>query len=226
MTQATPFGLILLLVGTSLGVAQPRDERKEQDEALDTIRRAGGKVYYDYQRLKGNKPNLYDPKAKPKDPNGFHRVVLVDLRDTKVTDDDLKLLDKLPCLENLDLTNTRITGAGLVHLRGLKNLRVLGLWKTQVDDAGLEHLKGLTKLWSLVLDETKVTDAGLAHLKGLTGLEEWLGLTDTMISDDGVKYLTALTKLRHLNLRRTQVTATGVATLRGVLLNTEISFGP
>ena len=38
----------------------------------------------------------------------------VSLRDTKVTDDDLKILVKLPHLENLDLSHTRITGAGLV----------------------------------------------------------------------------------------------------------------
>jgi len=215
-----------LLLFTSVGTAQPRDERKEQEEALDAIRRLGGKVYYDYQRPNPDIPTRFQPEAKPKNASGFHRVVLVGLGETKVTDDDLKILGKLPNLENLDLSKTRITSAGLAHLRGLKNLRVLSLWKTQVDDAGLEHLEGLTKLWQLSIDETRITDAGVAHLKGLTSLEEWLGLADTRITDDGVKYLTALTKLRHLNLRRTQVTPAGVATLKGVLLNTEISFGP
>jgi hypothetical protein len=155
------------------------DKRKEQQEAVEAIRRLGGEVFYDYQRPNPDEPNFFDPKARPKNPEVFHRVVRVSLRDSKATDDDLKIFAKLPHVENLDLTNTRITGAGLEHLKGLTNLRVLGLWKTRVDDAGLKHIKGLTKMWLLSLDGTNVTDAGLAYLKSMTGLEEWLGLADT-----------------------------------------------
>jgi hypothetical protein len=159
----------------------------------------GGDVLYDYQRPNPDRPNVFEPDARPKNPAAFHRVVRVNLRGTKVTD-DLKILKLLPALENLDLTDTRITGAGLAHLKGLKNLRVLCLWKTQVDDAGLAHIKGVTKLWLLTLDGTKVTDAGLKHLK-------------------------ALTKLRHLNLRGTAVTRDGVKGLKAALPETDVSFG-
>lgn len=200
-----------------------RDERKEQQEAIDAIKRLGGKVLYDYQRLKLNHFNL---AAKPKDPKAFHRVVSVSLRNTKTTDNDLKQLAKLPRLEMLDLTNTRITGAGLAHLKGLNNLRVLSLWKTRVDDSGLDNLKGLTKMRQLVLDETKVTDGGLVHLKGMTELEEWLGLTDTKVTDQGLQALTGFKKLKSLNLRRTLVTEDGVNQLRRALPKTDISFGP
>jgi Leucine Rich Repeat (LRR) protein len=206
---------------------RPANERKEQQQAVEAIVKLGGAVYYDYQRLpNAGRPNAFDPKAKPKDPEAFHRVISVGLRDTNIKDDDLKVLTKLSHLEILDLSNTRITGAGLAHLKGLKNLRVLSLWKTDVDDQGLEHLKGMTKMWSLVLDETKITDAGLVHLKDMTDLEEWLGLTGTQITDEGLKHLEGFKKLRHVNLIRTNVTGAGVAKLQQALPNTMLSIRP
>jgi hypothetical protein len=198
-------------------------ERQAQQQAVEAILKLGGDVRFDYQRPDPNKPNVFDQQAKPMDPKGFHRVILVSLRESKVTDDDLKILAKLPYLENLDLTNTRVSSAGLAHLKGLKNLRVLSLWRTKVDDKGLEHIKGLTKMWQLVLDETKVTDAGLVHLKGMTDLEEWLGLVGTQVTDEGLKHLEGLTKLRSLNLRHTRVTEAGVKKLQEALPNTRIS---
>jgi hypothetical protein len=227
MRRFLVFVLALSLPFSALTAPAPQSyERQEQEEAVAAIRRLGGKVLYDYQRPNPGRPNVFDPNAAPKDPKGFHSVVMVDLRGTKASDDDLKCIRKLPDLENLDLTDTRITGAGLAQLRGLKKLAVLGLWKTQVDDEGLKYLSSSANLWQLVLDETKVTDSGLAQLENLTNLEEWLGLTDTRVTDEGLKHLERLTKLRSLNLRRTRVTAAGVAKLRTALPNTAISFDP
>jgi hypothetical protein len=220
---------LLTLALPNAGLAAPAlrpTERMEQEAAVAAIERLGGKVMYDYQRPDPAKSKQYDPKARPKDPDGFHRVVFVSLRDTMALDDDLKVVAKLPALENLDLTNTQVTGAGLAHLRGLRNLQHLGLWNTKVDDAGLEHLARLTKLQSLVLDGTRVTDAGLEHLAGLTHLEEWLGLTETGVTDAGLKHLERLTKLRNLNLRKTGVTRAGAAKLRKSLQGADISVGP
>jgi hypothetical protein len=219
-------GLTLSLPQSALIAAVQSNERREQQEAVAAIQKLGGEIMYDYQRPNPDRPNVFDPKARPKDPKRFHPVVFVSLRDKAVSDDDLKQLKKLPYLENLDLTNTQITSAGLAHLRGLKKLAALGLWKTKVDDAGLKHLRNSTKLWMLCLDETSVTDAGLAHLANLTNLEEWLGLTDTLVTDEGTKHLRRLTKLRSLNLRRTLVSEAGVARLQVELPNTRISFGP
>jgi hypothetical protein len=201
----------------------PGRRKREEREAVAAILKLGGAVMYEYQRPNPAKPNVFDPEARPRDPKAFHRVVSVSLRDTRVTDDDLKLLQKLTAVENLDLTNTRVTGSGLAHLRGLKNLAVLSLWKTRVDDVGLAHLEGLTRLWQLVLDDTTVTDAGLAHLAGLTNLEEWLGLAGTKITDAGLKHLTKLTRLQSLNVRLTAVTENGARTLKKALPDTQIS---
>jgi hypothetical protein len=222
--------LIVLSVG-SAGLAAPEpsqfkrhDPRKEQEEAVRLILRLGGKVLYDYQQVKGGKPYVFDPKASPKNSKAFHRVVSVDLAHSKVCDEDLKLIGKLPFLEILVLTGTRITNAGLAHLKGLTKLRCLWLWNTRIDDQGLRHLKGMTKLWQLLLDGTKVTDAGLAHLKGLVELEEWLGLSDTLVTDQGLKHLEGLTKLQSLTLMRTKVTEEGVKKLRAALPKTHVSL--
>lgn len=228
MRGAIALGLTFVLTGAAVAAPVPkRDEVKEQEQAVEAILKLGGSVMYDYQRVKtGRNGRLaFDPKAEPENPRAFHRVVHVSLRETKVTDDDLRVLNLLPKLVGLDLTKTSITGAGLKHLEGLKELQVLHLWNTGVDDAGLEHIKGLTKMANLVLDGTKITDAGLVHLKDMTDLEEWLGLSGTRITDAGLVHLEKFTKLRSLTLDKTQVTAPGVKVLRAALPKTEISSG-
>lgn len=49
-------------------------------------------------------------------------------------------------LQVLDLQETRLTDNGLSALGGLIHLRSLDVGSTQVSDAGLAHLAGLTKL--------------------------------------------------------------------------------
>src|SRR4051794_33866157 len=77
----------LTLIATSAPVPWPND-RKAQEEAVGAIRKLGGTVRYDYQRIRDSsgRPYVYDLEAKPKDPDAFHRVVHVCLRDTKVAD--------------------------------------------------------------------------------------------------------------------------------------------
>ena len=64
-----------------------RKERNEQQTAIEAIHLLGGQVRYDYQRPRPDIPNLFDMERQPENPEAFHRVVLVDLADTKATDD-------------------------------------------------------------------------------------------------------------------------------------------
>ncbi len=216
------------LIGFAFAAPVPeRDERKDQEEALVSIRRLGGQIYYDYQRLTDKRRmNVFDPMAKPKDSKAFHPIISLSLRDANLTDKDLKFLRLLPHLEILDLTNTPITGAGMVHVKPLSKLRVLAMRKTQVDDQGLAQIKDLDKMWQLILDETKVIDEGLKYLAKMNGLEDWLGLCNDQITDEGLKSLTHLHKLRTLNLRGTKVTKEGAKALQKSLPMTDISRGP
>ena len=228
MRGAIALGLTFVLIDAASAAPVPkRDEAKEQEQAVGAVLKLGGHVHYDYQLVKTGRNGriAVDPKAEPQKPSAFHRVVYVSLRETKVIDDDLRVLNLLPKLVGVDLTKTSITGAGLEHLKGLKELQSLHLWNTTVDDDGLEHIKGLTKMGSLILDGTKVTDVGLIHLKDMTELEEWLGLSGTKVTDAGLVHLEKFTKLRSLTLGNTPVTAQGVKVLRASLSKTEISFG-
>ena len=216
----------LLITATAHGApALKSDERKDQQAAVELVERLGGRVLYHYQRPDPARPDRFDKGARPPAPGQFYRVVYVNLRDTRVADDDLEVIGRLAGLENLDLTSTRVSGKGLAHLAGLKGLRVLMLWKTRVGDAGLAHLAGMTKLWALYLDDAPVSDTGMVHLKGLTGLEECLGLSGTGVSDGGLAHLAGLARLRTLNVRKTAVTEAGVKGLRAALKHTDIPFG-
>src|SRR5439155_33118 len=84
--------------------------------------------------------------------------------DTRVTDDGLAHLAKLP-LKTLNLFSTKVTDAGLLHL-AKPPLQTLDLTNTQVSDAGLEHLSKLP-LHTLYLTNTQVSNAGLEGLSKL-----------------------------------------------------------
>lgn len=218
--------LLSAVVAAPAPVPSGRGERRAQEAAAALVVRLGGTVFYGYQQMKSVKPNAFDPKAKPKDPKAFHRVVCVGLRGSKVADKDLGVIARLPGLVILDVSRTGVTNGGLAYLKGVKSLRVLSSNGTRVDDAGLEHIEGLTRMWLLLLDDTKVSNAGLVHLGGFTGMEEWLGSSGTRVTDGSIEHLQGFTTVRHLDLSLTKVTAQGRKDLRGAVPNTHISVDP
>ena len=143
---ALGFSFASILCGCSADQRSP-----EEKTAIADIKDLGGKVTID--------------EKSPGRP-----VIAVDLRLTKVTDEELEELKAFPHLQSLDLTGTKVTDAGLEQLRGVTEIQTLDLRDTQATDAGLACLKGMTQLQSLNLSQTKVTDLGMEHLKGLTGL--------------------------------------------------------
>jgi len=68
------------------------------------------------------------------------RVVSLNLSDTGVTDDDLRVVATLSELRRLDLTHTRISDAGLRHLAPLKKLEYIDVSHTRVTDNGVQIL--------------------------------------------------------------------------------------
>ena len=169
--------LLLLTLLPRLGmswIAVKMQTARRQKEAVEAIRKLGGRVEYDYEVDQSGNPISY---ASPPEPvwlrnmlgeDFFATVVDVSLDNSSVTDAALEHLKGLTQLQWLALDGTPVTDAGLKHLKNLTRLQWLGLDATQVTDAGLEHLKRLSRLQSLGLGNTEVTDAGLEHLKGLT----------------------------------------------------------
>ena len=173
----------------------------------------------------------------PKHPEG--PVVEIDLSETKVTDDDLRLLSNLAELRTLNLHRTGISDAGIEHVVGLKHLTTLtlgdtritnaglkalteleqlqfiGLHGTLVDDAGVKHLKAFPHLKSLFLSKSGVTDEGLKSVKSLVDLE-LLWLAESHITDAGLAELETLSGLKSLSLEKTTITDKGLLHLAGL----------
>jgi hypothetical protein len=143
-------------------------------------------------------------------------LLMLDLRDTQVTDAGLVHLEPLANLEFLSLDRTRVTGAGLAHLKRLAHLAALSLDGAPITDAGLVHLESLGSLEGLVLDRTRVLGPGLMHLRGLPRLDQ-VALSETQVNDTALVYLRTLTNLKELWLDDSQVSAAGVAELEKAL---------
>jgi hypothetical protein len=187
-------GLIafVIVIGAVLGwvVHQAHVQR----DAVASIRRTGGEVFYDWEWKNGHRI----PGAEPWPPRWlvdrigvdyFGQVTTVQLLSSaSETDASLADVGRLTRLQKLDVLSASGSDAGLAHLKALSRLSRLNIANTQVTDAGLANLKGLTSLRVLDLSGTHVTDAGLAHLKVLSKLSR-LDLSRTLITDAGMKEL-------------------------------------
>lgn len=112
-------------------------------------------------------------------------VIAVDLAQTAVTDNDLRLLSSFPTLVELNLRETLITDQGLEAVAALEHLEFLGLTGTLVTDAGLPQLKSLRRLRFLTLGHTSVSDDGLDAIAECTTLEG-LNLNGTSVTAAGL----------------------------------------
>jgi len=113
--------------------------------------------------------------------------------------------------------NTRITDECLNDLVKLPKLRGLGLWDTQVTDAGIKVVAKLTQLERINLGGTKITNRGLKEVSKLTNLT-YLNLRYiSRITDPGLKELVKCKQLKNLYLGHTQITDTAEAELQKAL---------
>jgi len=113
-------------------------------------------------------------------------ATVIELDESRVTDEHLSLLAGYTQVEELRLGGTSVTDAGLAYLRELTTLRQLDLSLTEITDDGLAALLGLTQLHTLWIGGTKVSSAGLKQLAALVGLRE-IHAANTSITADGVR---------------------------------------
>ncbi|CAI7832694.1 unnamed protein product [Closterium sp. NIES-53] len=112
----------------------------------------------------------------------------------------VRLLYKLPRLEDLSLRDTAVSDDALIGIGEAKSLARLYLSRTQVTDAGLLHIAAISSLNTLsLLGCLGVTGIGMVHVGRLGGLE-WLYLQGTGVDDAGLHNLAYLTKLHVLYL--------------------------
>jgi Leucine-rich repeat (LRR) protein len=207
-----------------------------QREAVETIRKAGGGLAYDYQHVRGSM-RLNAPSGEPPGPpwlrkligiDLFANVVRVDCQDTAF--EDIDAIENLPQLEHLNLNATLVRDlsplANLTRLHTLEcrdtdivtisplgelvELQFLQLNGTRIRD--LTPLSRLTNLEQLYLRGTEVQDVTpLGKLKAL----EFLGLRATRVQD--VLPLRNLVNLKWLDLRETPTTPADLQTLQRAL---------
>lgn len=96
---------------------------------------------------------------------------IVGLAKTRVTNQTIDVLAKLPAIENLVLTKTNIDKHALVKLGQMQNLRILNLSDIQLTDQDLAPLAQLSRLETLFLMRTNITDASVATLSQIKSLK-------------------------------------------------------
>lgn len=84
------------------------------------------------------------------------QVVWLDLSNTGLRNEDLKIVGQLENLFKLNLSKNDISNQGILDLGVLKNLTEINLYETEVNAAALNHLMKLPKIQRIYLWETKL----------------------------------------------------------------------
>ncbi|MBN9523055.1 hypothetical protein J0H58_31835 [bacterium] len=186
----------------------------DEKRVAEAVRRGGGSVDISGALLFVRMPGAL-PTADVLSRLGAlkHRIVL-DLRESRVSDEDLTAIVCLDQLSSLNLSGTVVTDEGLRYVSGLRDLRGLDLNNTGVTDSGVRQIASLRALRSLALNETMVTDTGLAELAGMPELLS-LYLNGTAVTDAGLEYLPSLPKLGHVAVTGTPVSRVADRRLAG-----------
>jgi hypothetical protein len=84
------------------------------------------------------------------------QVVWLDLSNTGLRNEDLKIVGQLENLFKLNLSKNDISNQGILDLGELKNLTEINLYETQVNVAALDYLLKLPKIQRIYVWETKL----------------------------------------------------------------------
>jgi hypothetical protein len=187
------------------------DQKRHERNAVETIRKLGGAVYYNYEmETDFEPPEDRHFNAQPHGPGWLRRILGDDFfSDPTVamvagddwSDDDLACFEALPTLKSVRL------GPAL-----------------RVTDDGLAHLENLSQLESLSLSSRGITDAALVHVKPMTKLQILLLPMSPSVKDDGLVNLRGLKQLKNLNVHGTAITIEAVAELQKALPNCDIRY--
>lgn len=234
------FSLRSLLIAISLvaillgwGVEQTR--RRQQ--AISSVERLGGWVEYadsailPRTNLVGYLPQKWTDAFFG---DGWRRAVsAIHIRDVRLSDSELGLLNYVDEVHFLDLQDTAFSRGALRHITSLNRLQVLSLDRVSIDEkpvcdlsflhelpnlnqlylsgakingADLAYVKQLKELQVLTLDYTPIHDEDLAELADMRNLTN-VNLNETQVGDPGLAHIRNLPRLRYVNLRNTLVSA-------------------
>lgn len=179
----------------------------------------GLRVLHVYSDENGDKEARLLVRALP-------RLIYLELRYARLTDDALADLAELKDVSGLDLSNTRVTGTGLRHLARLSRLRELKLDYAPLRADSLKAIGRINRLRELSIGDTDVNDASIASLAGMNPHLSVLNLSKTRVTDAGLKHLSVIRTLQELDLTETAVTPDGLRRLKEALPSCKISPEP
>jgi hypothetical protein len=211
------FGLrtfLVVLTVACVWLAYQVEGAKRQRKAVETIRKYGGWVRYDYEM----KDNDYDAKGASWVPAAVRQML-----GEEFSDDFFHPIVYVSFVYNDDsgtrADNDNLKPAPLECLGDLPRVKIVLLKETQANDENLKHLSKLTNLqWLYIWDAAAVTDEGVAHLRSLKNLK-MLHLSDSQITDKSLEVLAQLPRLERLSLQFNRFSDAGVkrlATLRNL----------
>lgn len=135
----------------------------------------------------------------------------VDLSNSRVSDNDLKMLGDLSGFSALDLADTKITDKGFSNIFKFRNeICFLSLAGTKVTGKSLSLLNKFPFLSELDLSRIKITNH---DLKMISSLDCALVLSQTNIDDEGCRILCKSENLSYLDISGTKVTDEGLELL-------------
>jgi Leucine-rich repeat (LRR) protein len=129
---------------------------------------------------------------------GLKKLRVLNMPDSKLTDNGLSVIGGMTQLENLVIpSHPNITDAGVAKLANLRNLSVLNLTRTKITDASMPIIAQNNALEKLFLSFTNITDAAIPHLKQLTGLQR-LDIQGRGVTQEGFAELKAALPNTHI----------------------------
>jgi hypothetical protein len=121
----------------------------------------------------------------------FDELQILKLRNSFLTDDELKSLSSLRQLRELDISGSVVTDEGLSVLAEFPELEELDISLTKVRGPGLRHLKSLEKLRVLRVTNNEIPDSALPYLEMLTQLKS-IDVRRTWLSNESKEKLNAI----------------------------------
>jgi Leucine-rich repeat (LRR) protein len=98
------------------------------------------------------------------DPNTNWDIVRLNLESTKITDEALKGIARMPRLQELDISNCSITSEAIEELRAHPQLQTLWIAGTSVDDNAIDVLREIPKLTTVHASGCRVSKSGWSQL--------------------------------------------------------------
>lgn len=144
-----------------------------------------------------------------------HKLEYLDLSGSRLSDAGLaRLASALPSLRVLGVEYSKVTENGLAALRKLPRLQGLAILGIPATDKVALHISALPALRELRA-EPQSSDKGVERLSGLRQLRH-LSLMGPSITNDCMKYIARMESLRSLVIQDTAVTDVGVEQITGM----------